>query len=76
MSVSIEELQQDIIELQAKVAFQEDTIQSLNETIALQDKAIHLLNSKLVRWESRLDEIAYAMDADSPTGVEPPPPHY
>ena len=76
MSVSIEEMQQDMIELQAKVAYQEDMLQSLNDVIAEQDKAIHLLNSKLARWQTRLDEMAYAMDADASKGVEPPPPHY
>jgi SlyX protein len=74
--MSIEEYEQQVIELQAKVAYQEDMLQSLSTTIADQDKMIHLLEAKMKRWESRLDEMTYAMDSDSAPISEPPPPHY
>ncbi len=74
--MSIEECQDHIMELQAKVAYQEDMLQELNDTVAGQDKTIRALIAKLKRWESRLDEMAYAMESGSTKASEPPPPHY
>lgn len=74
--MSIEECELEIMELQAKVAFQEDMLQSLNDIVTKQDKAIRALSGKVKRWESRLDDMAYSMDSDSNKASEPPPPHY
>lgn len=74
--MSIEKLQQEIDDLQSRVAYQEDMLQSLNSTIADQDKVIHLLAEKLKRWETRLDEVAYSVESEAGKASEPPPPHY
>ena len=74
--MTIEKLQQEIVDLQSRVAYQEDMLQSLNTTIADQDRVIHLLIGKLKRWEARLDEVAYSAEFHSNKGSEPPPPHY
>jgi SlyX protein len=70
------DLEQYIVDLQARLAFQEDILYSLNQTVADQDKAISLLKNQLKRWELRLDEISSAMDSGEAATIEPPPPHY
>lgn len=75
MTMSQEELNQQIIDLQGRVSFQEDLLQSLNETVAEQDKAIQSLRSQLQRWESRLDDMSYSMESASGAASEVPP-HY
>lgn len=74
--MQIEDYEQQIIELQAKAAYQEDLLQSLSQMVADQDKVIRRLDSQVKRWESRLDDMAYTIESGSSTGTEPPPPHY
>ena len=68
-------LEEHIIDLQARVAFQEDMIQSLNVTIVQQDKALTALRLQLQRWESKLDDLAYSVES-SGASVNEKPPHY
>lgn len=71
----IQQLQQDVIELQARVAFQEDTLQQLDQTIADQDNTIRLLINQLSRWEAQLNEISDTVEQGNHS-VSEPPPHY
>jgi len=60
-------------ELESKVAFQEDTIQKLNEVVIEQDARIHGLETSLRLLVENLRDRATA------TEIEPqdePPPHY
>jgi len=72
---SQEQLQRDVEDLQTRLAFQEDTLQQLDHTIADQDKTIRSLIAQLARWEQRLDEISDTVaEAGQPDSA--PPPHY
>lgn len=60
-------------ELESKIAFQEDTIQKLNEVVIEQDARIHGLETSLRILVENLRDRATA------TEIEPqdePPPHY
>ncbi|MGS2717956.1 SlyX family protein [Eionea flava] len=70
-----EQLQKDVEELQTRLAFQEDTLQQLDQTIADQDKTIRSLIAQLLRWEQRLEEISDTV-AESGQPDSQPPPHY
>lgn len=70
----IKDLAARIDDLETRAAFQERTIEELNDTVAAQWKEIDRLSRQLARFESRLQE---AIDARPlPALPEPPPPHY
>ncbi|MEM1113815.1 MAG: SlyX family protein [Pseudomonadota bacterium] len=64
-------------DLQSQLAFQEDTVQSLNDAVASQQQQLMLLQRQLELLKQRQDEQAQLLDqaSNSPTGDEPPP-HY
>jgi len=72
---NLQQFQHDIEDLQTRLAYQEDTLQQLDQTIADQDKIIRSLVAQLARWEARLNEIS-----DTTAHAEQPaseiPPHY
>jgi len=70
-----EDLEQQVIDLQARVAFQEDTLQALDHAMAEQDKVIALLQLQLRRWESRFEGMTHAIESSGIPVVEKPP-HY
>ena len=59
-------------DLEAQLAFQEDTIQKLNDVIVACQKRIDRLESTL---DLLVDQIQTGEDINSPE-EEPPPPHY
>ncbi|MBN9598410.1 MAG: SlyX family protein [Afipia sp.] len=60
--------------LETRVAYQEHTIEALNQALTAQWKEIDRLTRELVRLGDRLAAAENAIPA-SP-GDEPPPPHY
>ncbi len=60
-------------ELESKVAFQEDTIQKLNEVVIEQDARIHGLETSLRLLVENLRDRATATEIDP---QDEPPPHY
>ena len=69
----LEQLQQQVIDLQSQLAFQEDTIASLNEALVAQQERIAYLEKML---ELLIERYRDSMpDAAAPV-EEPPPPHY
>lgn len=64
-----------IDELESRVAFQDDLIESLNEVVARQDREIALLTQRLAGLESKLEDLAAGTPAGGGDGHEPPP-HY
>jgi SlyX protein len=74
-SDDVQQLQQDIEELQARLTYQEDTLQQLDKTIADQDNIVRSLVAQLSRWETRLNEISDTVGSDDLSANEPPP-HY
>ena len=67
-------LETDIEQLQMKVAFQEDTIESLNQAIIEQQKQIDDLQFSLKRLDSKVSAIEPSNMASEKE--ETPPPHY
>jgi len=60
--------------LEMRVAFQERTIEDLNEAIARQWKEIDALGRKVARLEEQIQDLRAS--AAAPGESEPPPPHY
>ena len=58
--------------LEARLAFQEDTIETLNKTVTEQWAKIDALTRQLVALGDRLKEA----ESQMPRSVNEPPPHY
>ena len=56
------ELQEQLIELQTRVAFQEDTLTQLNQVVAKQDQEILTLQQQLRLLAKRLDDALYQQE--------------
>lgn len=67
-------VQSDIEQLQMKVAFQEDTIESLNQALIEQQKQMDDLQFQLKQMSSKLSAIEPSNMASEKE--EMPPPHY
>lgn len=68
--------QQKLIDLQAQLAFQEDTIQALNDELVQQGKLILTLSRKVNILESKLDDMAHSVSPKSSNNDSEVPPHY
>jgi SlyX protein len=68
----IETLRARIDTLEVHVAYQDQTIEDLNNTIAAQWKQIESLAGAI----RRLDDRVQRAEESSPPSPEPPPPHY
>jgi SlyX protein len=66
--------QQHITELETQLAFQEDTLQTLNDTVARQQLQIDKLEHDVQALLAQLQQLSDAMSR--PQGEEAPPPHY
>ena len=62
-------------DLESRVAFQDDLIESLNEVVARQDREIALLTQRLADLASKFEDLAASSAPAAGTGHEPPP-HY
>jgi SlyX protein len=71
-----EELLEQIQELQVRVSFQEDNLQSLNDVIAEQDACISKLQEQLRYFAEKMKQLeASSALSGQPAGDERPP-HY
>ena len=68
------DLAQDIAELQAQFAFQDNTVQTLNDIVARQQLQIDKLQRDIESLLVQMQQLGDALQA-SPV-EEPPPPHY
>ena len=67
-------LQETIMDLQTRLAFQEDSIDSINLTVTRQQSRIDLLQRELLRLKEMLEDVRGSQgDAASATEL---PPHY
>jgi len=64
-----------IDDLESRVAFQDDLIESLNEVVARQDREILRLTQRLAELAAKIEDVAASSPATSGEGHEPPP-HY
>jgi SlyX protein len=74
MSDKIDALGRRIDELESQLAFQDELIESLNNTVARQDREFLELKHKLGHLSERLKEIGDASPGEAPQDETPP--HY
>ena len=74
MSQIIETLSKRVDELESQVAFQDELIESLNSTVAKQDRELLELKHQLSRLSDRIKEIGDASPGEVPQDETPP--HY
>ena len=67
-------LEERVESLETRVAFQEKTIDELNEAITAQWDEMEKLRIAIARLSQQVRDVENAMDG--PGGSEPPPPHY
>jgi SlyX protein len=69
----LQQLQQQLIELQTQLAFQEDAVQALDDVVIAQQHRLDQLAQHNLRLEKQLAEVLTSFDAQTPSE---PPPHY
>ncbi|MDC0361937.1 SlyX family protein [Halioglobus sp.] len=74
MSENKESLEQQVIDLQNQLAFQEHTIRDLDAALAEQQRDILLLRRQLELLQQRQEE--QAMQVTTENSVQEKPPHY
>ena len=74
MSQVPETLGKRVDELESQLSFQDELIESLNATVARQDRELLELKHQLGRLSERLKEIGDASPGDTPQDETPP--HY
>ncbi len=67
------ELEQRITDLEARLAFQDDTIQTLNDVLIAQQRAVERLQAQLGMLARRQEDMQSRMGGEED---EAPPPHY
>lgn len=65
-----------LAELQSRMAFQEDTLHSLNQVIATQDASIARLQKQMQVLNTKLNDLATAVDESTGSDDQEVPPHY
>ena len=63
-------------DLQMKVAYQEDTIQSLNDVVVGQSQAIARINEQVQLLNQKLRQFESGVDQSDTNTIEERPPHY
>lgn len=67
------ELEQRIADLEARLAFQDDTIQTLNDVLVTQQRAVERLQAQLGMLARRQEDMQSRIGGEED---EAPPPHY
>lgn len=72
------QMDEQLIDLQTRFAFQEDSLQALNDVVARQQQQINQLEEALAVYRHRLEELLDVMSSLSPgeTSAHELPPHY
>lgn len=69
-------LEEALIDLQTRVAFQEDTINQLNEVVARQDGELLLIKEQLRMLAERLNDVSRQPSQGEGGPADERPPHY
>ncbi|RYY76624.1 MAG: SlyX family protein [Gammaproteobacteria bacterium] len=69
------DIMNELIELQTRLAYQEDTIQRLNDVITQQDATILQLQQQMRLLAKRVEEFSFVREGGEETLNERPP-HY
>jgi SlyX protein len=72
----VDDIGDELIELQTRMAYQEDTITQLNNVVTKQDADIIQLQQQMRLLAKRLDELSFAQDAGTEEISNERPPHY
>lgn len=72
MTNDIKTLAERVDTLETRLAYQDDTIETLNQTITAQWKQIDALTRQIAQFSERLQEA----EANAPGPANEPPPHY
>ncbi len=67
---------EDLIDLQTRIAYQEDTIQQLNQVITKQDADIIQLQQQMRLLAKRIDELSFSQGDGGDLVANERPPHY
>lgn len=67
------EIEQRIADLEARLAFQDDTIQTLNDVLVAQQRSVERLQAQFSLLARRQEDIQSRIDGEED---EAPPPHY
>lgn len=73
----LDQLQDQLIELQTRVSYQDDTLAQLNDVITEQDSIIRILQKQMIALAKKHDEMNYSQEQQG--GGNPAderPPHY
>ncbi len=69
-------IEESLIELQTRLAFQEDTVQQLNEVVTEQDSCIRGLQIQVQSLARKLEEVSASVGQPQSKVVDERPPHY
>ena len=72
-----QDVEDRVVELETRLSFQEDTLQSLNQVITEQDRTIMQLQEQVRHLAEKLSDMEYSLEQG--TGKAPAnerPPHY
>lgn len=75
MSNDTADIQLHLIELESKIAFQEDTVNSLHQELLAHQKRIEQLQRQILLLAEKLQQMPEESGILRPE-EEPPPPHY
>jgi SlyX protein len=73
---AISEIADELIELQTRIAYQEDTITQLNTVVTQQDATILQLQQQMRLLAKRIDELSFTQGDGSEEITHERPPHY
>lgn len=65
-----------LIELETRIAFQDDTIEQLNQIVTIQQQQIDQLRKEITAIAVRISESSVAASNIASQSEETPPPHY
>lgn len=70
------QFEQLMVDLQTKLAFQEDTVQALNDIVSSQQQDIHRLQAQMHSLIEELRTVLNGMDIGNINPEQEVPPHY
>ena len=70
------DIHEELIDLQIRLAYQEDTIAQLNLVVTKQDADLVQLQQQVRLLVKRIDELSFAQGSDSEILDSERPPHY
>lgn len=76
MTSSAESLEAQVIDLQTRLAFQEDTLQTLSGQMAVQAQELQLARQQIRLLNQKLNELFLQLDPKAAQPLQERPPHY